>query len=133
MYTAEMAKREQIRKAHRIHAVRRQRERRVTVLILLVTFITVFMIGLGFGTMLAKAQESGQPDTVKYYRTISVERGDTIWDIASDYMDEEHYHSHDDYMKEIMKINHVSSDGQIVSGQILVIPYYSNDTGSSIF
>ena len=40
MYAAEMAKREQVRKAHRIHAARKQRERRRTALILLVTLIT---------------------------------------------------------------------------------------------
>ena len=57
MYAAEMAKREQVRKAHRVHAARKQRERRRTALILLVTLISIFIIGVGFGTMLAKAQE----------------------------------------------------------------------------
>ena len=56
MYAAEMAKREQVRKAHRVHAARKQRERRRTALILLVTLISIFIIGVGFGTMLAKAQ-----------------------------------------------------------------------------
>ena len=54
MYAAEMAKREQVRKAHRVHAARKQRERRRTALILLVTLISIFIIGVGFGTMLAK-------------------------------------------------------------------------------
>ena len=125
MYTAEMAKREQVRKAHRVHAARQQRERRVTVLILLATLISIFIIGVGCGTMLAKAKEPEKPDTCKYYRSISVEKGDTLWDIASKHMDSVYYTSHADYMKEIREINHISLDGQIISGQTLIIPYYA--------
>ena len=82
MYAAEMAKREQVRKAHRVHAARKQRERRRTALILLVTLISIFIIGVGFGTMLAKAQEPEKSTSEKYYRSICVEKGDTLWDIA---------------------------------------------------
>ena len=74
MYAAEMAKREQVRKAHRIHAARKQRERRRTALILLVTLISIFIIGVGFGTMLAKAQEPEKSTSEKYYRSICVEK-----------------------------------------------------------
>lgn len=124
MYKAEIAKREQVRKAHRIHAIRQQRERRVTALILLATLIFIFAIGVGCGTMLAKAKEPERPDACKYYRSISVEKGDTLWNIASEYMDSIYYASYADYMKEIRAINHVSQDGQIISGQTLIVPYY---------
>ena len=128
MYAAEMAKREQVRKAHRVHAARKQRERRRTVLILLVTLISIFIIGVGFGTMLAKAQEPEKSTSEKYYRSICVEKGDTLWDIASEYMDSVYYASHAEYMKEIREINHISPNGQIISGQTLIIPYYAEDT-----
>lgn len=123
MYAAEMAKREQVRKAHRVHAARKQRERRRTALILLVTLISIFIIGVGFGTMLAKAQEPEKSTSEKYYRSICVEKGDTLWDIASEYMDSVYYASHAEYMKDDQRDQPYFSDRS---------DYFRTDTGPSL-
>lgn len=59
----------------------------------------------------------------KYYTDVRVERGDSLWSIAEQYITEE-YKSMDSYIREIKKINHLGNDLQC--GQIIVVPYYSD-------
>ena len=61
---------------------------------------------------------------VKYYKSIEIESGDTLWDIAKEYKDE-HYDSTYDYVDEVMNINHLDS-GEIHAGSYLTIPYYGS-------
>lgn len=79
--------------------------------------IAVFAILLhNFGVQAVK------PAASKYYTDIRVDRGDTLWDIASRYITDD-YKSMNAYIREIRQINHLGMDLQY--GQILVIPYYS--------
>ena len=59
----------------------------------------------------------------KYYTCISVESGDSLWDIAQKYMTDE-YTSTQDYIDEVVSINNLNNDSSIVAGTNLVIPYY---------
>ena len=54
----------------------------------------------------------------KYYKCITIEEGDTLWDIANEYKTEE-YASTQDYIDEVL----VNTD-VIVDGTNLLIPYY---------
>lgn len=72
-----------------------------------------------------KAQAAPAETSYKYYTSIQVQKGDTLWDIASEHISGE-YASMNDYIDEICEINHVS-DSDIHSGQYLTIPYYSNE------
>ena len=55
--------------------------------------------------------------STKYYTCISVESGDSLWDIAQKYMT-------DEYIDEVVSINNLNNDSSIVAGTNLVIPYY---------
>lgn len=59
----------------------------------------------------------------KYYTSIQVEAGDTLWAIASNHITDE-YQDINEYIQEVCSINHVSKD-EIHAGQYLVIPYYA--------
>lgn len=59
----------------------------------------------------------------KYFTHILVEEGDTIWDIAADYITSE-YDSTRAYIYEVEKVNHISAD-DITEGCYLMIPYYA--------
>ncbi len=61
--------------------------------------------------------------STKYYTCISVESGDSLWDIAQKYMTDE-YTSTQDYIDEVVSINNLNNDSSIVVGTNLVIPYY---------
>ena len=59
---------------------------------------------------------------VKYYTSIKIQKGDTLWSIAEEYMTQE-YENTRDYIDEIIRLNHLSSD-KIHYGKFLVVPYY---------
>lgn len=59
----------------------------------------------------------------KYYKSITIQSGDTLWDIAKTYKSGD-YKNTQAYVDEIMQINHLPSD-RIVSGQKLVIAYFA--------
>ena len=58
----------------------------------------------------------------KYYKCITIEEGDTLWDIANEYKTEE-YASTQDYIDEVLAMNNLNTD-MIVDGTNLLIPYY---------
>ena len=58
----------------------------------------------------------------KYYKCITIEEGDTLWDIANEYKTEE-YASTQDYIDEVLVMNNLNTD-VIVDGTNLLIPYY---------
>ena len=59
----------------------------------------------------------------KYFTNIVVEEGDSLWSIAEEYMDEEHYESIYEYIDELKKMNNLKSD-TIYAGQNLVVTYF---------
>lgn len=61
----------------------------------------------------------------KYYKSVQISSGDTLWGIAADYMTEE-YSSVDDYIREVKYINGIQND-QITNGSSIVVPYYSEE------
>ena len=62
----------------------------------------------------------------KYYTSITIEYGDTLWSIADQYMDKEHY-SRTSYIAEVKNINHIKNEDMIKEGKMLIIPYFSRD------
>ena len=58
----------------------------------------------------------------KYYTSIEVEAGDTLWTIADEYMTEE-YASRDAFMNEVRQMNHITGSS-IRSGSTILVPYY---------
>lgn len=93
-----------------------------------------FMIGLSiffivicsviFSSIRTKAASADI--SYKYYTSIQVQTGDTLWDIAHTYCTTE-YNSISDYIEEVCSINHISSGDEIHSGQYITVPYYSHE------
>lgn len=101
-------------------AVRKQRITLLTIILVVLVMLTGCII---FGA--TKTQAAPAETTYKYYTSIQVQKGDTLWNIASNYMTEE-YVSVNDYIDEICEINHIA-ESDIHSGQYLTIPYYSSE------
>lgn len=64
-------------------------------------------------------------NTFKYYTSIEIEPGDTLWTIAKQYISPE-YNSIIDYIDEVKLLNNMGED-HIYSGQHLMVPYYTNE------
>ena len=61
----------------------------------------------------------------KYFTSIEVQAGTSLWDIAEEYMTEE-YDSPQEYIQEVKNINHMNQD-LIYEGSYLCVPYYSSE------
>ena len=86
----------------------------------LLLFILIFSVG--FITKTVTAQRAGE--RVKLVTSIEIQRGDTLWSIASKYYSDE-YDDMNDYIKEIKYSNGMYSD-DIHTGNYIIVPYYAD-------
>lgn len=124
MYVEGAMTREEFRKERREQTLKEQKTRRRQILIFCATLMVMFGMGFGFGTLFARAEENGQETVYKYYTSIEIQKGDTLWDLADAYMDSAYYETRADFINEVMKINHLVT-GHLIAGKSLIIPYYS--------
>ena len=95
--------------------------------LLAIAIVLVVALGILLGSSV-NALASSDKDIAsynKYYVSIRVESGDTLWTIADEYVDGFNI-SKADYIDEVCQINGISEDN-IHSGDYIVIPYYSQD------
>ena len=94
---------------------------------LAVAIIIVVALGILLGTSM-NALASSEKDIAsynKYYVSIRVESGDTLWTIADEYVDGFNL-SKADYIAEVCQINGIS-ENNIQAGDHIVVPYYSQE------
>lgn len=93
--------------------------------ILLFGILFLFSVFIIFFGLLARANGAKEKiHLYKYYTSVPIHPGDTLWEIASEYC-------HDsvqitDYMDELKQINHLRGD-DIHAGRYLTIVYYSEE------
>ena len=89
----------------------------------LITLCTL-MGCLHFGKLSTDAHGNLEEDPVsfKYYKSIEIVSGDTLWDLAETHMDD-NYGCVQDYIDEVKDMNGLLDDS-IHDGQYLMIPYY---------
>lgn len=84
----------------------------------------ILVCSMVFGTIPTSAASAEIP--YKYYTSIRIQAGDTLWDIADTYCGPE-YDTVSDYIAEVCSINHLSSGDEIHAGQYITVPYYSHE------
>ncbi len=90
---------------------------------LVIIIVTVCVI-LFTNKTVTNADESGEAAKLnKYYKTITIESGDTLWSIAKEYKSGE-YKNTKEYVDELMSMNNLHSD-EIMSGQKLLVAYFA--------
>lgn len=87
-----------------------------------VFFLIVVLIMSSSISSFAQSKKSEEKFN-KYYISISIKKGDTLWSIASEYMTAE-YDNIEEYILEVKRINHISGD-TIYTGRYLTVPCYS--------
>ena len=95
--------------------------------VLAIVFIIIVSLGILLGTgmsVLASAKEDPASYN-KYYKSIRVEAGDTLWSIADEYIMDLNINK-TDYIAEICELNHIDAD-EINAGQYIVVSYYSKE------
>lgn len=105
--------------------LKRQREIRRKLLLFLITAFLIIGFAFCFHAITSYASTGEENPDYKYYTSIVITSGDTLWSIAKEYADA-HYGNLDDYISEVASINHLKSN-EIKAGQYLIIPYYSEE------
>ena len=93
-------------------------------MILLLAALFVIILGsVVFGTIFSKAKNpSADVPQYKYYKSITIEQGDSLWSIAEEYCTDA-YEDTREYVDELKELNSLTSE-TIHAGQHLLVAYY---------
>lgn len=108
--------------------LRRQQKRRhkfMTVAMAVMTVCLVMVCAICYHSIRSSANSGGEDVAFKYYTSITVEAGETLWEIADEYIDYSQYKDKNAYIAEVVHINHLGDDAALCSGQRITVPYYS--------
>lgn len=89
--------------------------------------IIIFTLCFSFSTILSGAEGEDHVTNYKYYKTVTVHSGDSVWSIASANFDDERYSSLNSYIGEINSINNLDSASTLNAGETIIVPYYSTE------
>lgn len=109
--------------AKRLH---RKRQVRRNILLLVLSFVLVVLLSFLLGGFFSQASDLDHKISYKYYKSIEIMPGDTLWDIAREYADTDNYINTNDYVEEIKRMNSLRSN-TIHAGSYLIVPYYSEE------
>lgn len=105
-----------------MRAAYHRRTRRFFTMILLTAVLTIC---LSLSSVVLAGNNKKEEHTYKYYTSVQIEPGDTLWSIANLYCDGAGMEI-TEYIKEIKRLNHLTSDS-ITSGQYLTVIYFSTE------
>ena len=87
------------------------------------TIVFALLVGVMWCTSLQIFEGEEEMVVVnKYYKTICVEAGDTLWDIAGEYVEGTDV-SRQEYIEEVCRLNGLEGD-EIQAGEHIVVAYY---------
>lgn len=118
-YNHNISERANERIQRREHTVRIQKRMIVITAILMIS--AVILLGSSIRAF-AGSRDYSQP-VYKYYTSIQVQSGDTLWDIADTYTREFDIDK-EEYIDEVCRMNHLQN-GEIHSGDYITVAYYS--------
>ena len=89
-----------------------------------VSFFVCMIIFICFAAIQGVSATNSVKSVDKQYRSVLIEDGDTVWDIADEHNDQSlSAMSNKEYIKEIESINNISSDN-ITAGNYIIVPIY---------
>lgn len=108
----------------RNNRIRRRRElRRRKRAGILLLFMTILFLSTFFSLKIRAEGNEHDEAFSKYYTSIQVKAGDTLWLYAQQYGNRQYYENSREYVDEVMLINSLQDD-TIITGQYLILPYY---------
>ena len=101
----------------------RNRHKNIGLLVILITAIVAVFICSGLSTY-AQAKDTEQE--YKYYTSVRIAEGDTLWEVAVSNYNENH-DTVTSFIDEVCQINGLTEDSVIFEGMNIIIPYYSRE------
>ena len=103
--------------------LRREAQVRAQKCFIAITIIFLIALGILFGSQIHAFAGVGETRALqKYYTSIRIEAGDTLWDIAGEYVQNTDM-SRQEYINEVCALNGICAD-EIYAGEYLVVMYY---------
>lgn len=113
-----------------INRQKRKKQVRNHIMAVLLSLVLILAISLLFISFSTEANDMEHQPSYKYYKSIEISKGDTLWSIANDNFDSAHYKNIHEYVTEVKKLNSLTSDN-IVAGSHVIVPYYASDFNSN--
>lgn len=92
--------------------------------------LSILMLGLGLTIkefIVSNASDyTLLQNYTKCYKSIRINDGDTLWSIASEFIQTQRY-TYESYIEEIKSINHIDDSDTLKAGAYITIPYYDNN------
>jgi cell division septal protein FtsQ len=112
----------------RKNKIRRERivRRQFMVLAIIVSIFVIYAC-FAFTTIMSGAEGTDHVTEYKYYKSVVVHSGDSIWSIASENYNANKYKDINSYIKEINTINSLSACSTLKAGESLIVPYYETN------
>ena len=106
------------------HSIQKKNTFTERLLIGVIAVMLIFTFSFSFGSFFSSAHDAETitaPKT-KFFKSIQIEKGDTLWTIAETYRTEE-YDSVKDYMQELIRINGIdrSMEDHLKAGDYLTV------------
>nr|WP_297764413.1 LysM peptidoglycan-binding domain-containing protein [uncultured Butyrivibrio sp.] len=111
----------------RIRANRKRRQRifrRQIIILFSIIAVILFTVLFLNNTISTDAQSDEYTPEFKYYTAVTIHAGDSLWSIASEHFNPDHYDDLGSYVGEICSINKLSNDSVINAGECIILPYY---------
>lgn len=89
------------------------------------TGIVIIVLVLFCNQLVSSSRAESLEKHQKYFTSVQVEEGDTLWKLAEENMTEE-YRNAQEYIDEVKKMNSITDD-HITTGCYLIIPYYATE------
>lgn len=113
-------------KRERLRVKRRKQVAKQKMMLLLAITLIITVGSIVYGTIFSSAKDPATDiPQYKYYKSIVIEQGDSLWSIANEYSTDA-YQSNQEYIDEVKQINGLSSE-TIHEGQHLLIVYYDTE------
>lgn len=104
---------------------KRKRQVRKNIILLILSTVMLSSFVVFFASISIQASDREHQVSYKYFKSIYISQGDTLWSIAEENMDE-HYSDTREYIDEVKMMNSLTSN-QIVCGSYLIVPYFSTE------
>ena len=109
-----------------LHRQKRQQQVKRNIMTLIISALAIISLSILLISFSTEANDMEHQPSYKYFKSVEIAKGDTLWSIAKDNIDYEYYKNTYDYVNEVKRMNSLTSD-RIVAGSYIIVPYYSSE------
>ena len=112
----------------RIIKNRRRRNKQLKQRLLISALVVSLFIILAFFLWSTKSMASNEEPLFKYYKSVQIHTGDTLYDLSALYVNPE-MNDVESFIAEVRYINNLEEDSYLYEGNYIIVPYYATSVG----